>query len=303
MTVSQRTDGTFVVDVYYDVYDADGDLLTISLEVSDDGGTTWDVDCQLVSGDIGNVISPGNGKHIVWDIGSEHPNIIEAYKFKVVADDGVITDITSGLILHYPFEGNALDVSGNGNNGVAQGNYTYMDGAISLTGRGDVGSGGGHVIIPLLDFNNMANFTINIWVNEHAMTYSHGEGYIFYGYDPRPNHQISIGHWGSGVAGNISYRVGNAPELSIPFVASYLDNWVMHTIVFQNGTVRAYINSDLIGTSQGSINITSNNAGLARHWFPGGTTSTRFTGRLDDVRVYNRALTEVEIQHLFNSGR
>ena len=123
----------------------------------------------------------------------------------------------------------------------------------------------------------MTNFTINIWVNEHAMTYSHGEAYIFYGHDSSSNQQISIGHWGSGVAGNIAYRVGNATALSTPFIASYLDNWVMHTIVFQNGTVRAYVNSALVGTSQGSVNITSNYGGLARHWFSsGGTTSTRF---------------------------
>ncbi len=88
MTVSQRSDGTFLVDIYYDVYDADGDLLTISLEVSDDGGSTWDVDCVQISGDVGTGIIPGIGKHIVWDIGSEHPNVTNSYKFKVVANDG-----------------------------------------------------------------------------------------------------------------------------------------------------------------------------------------------------------------------
>lgn len=212
--------------------------------------------------------------------------------------------IESGLITYYPLTNDASDFSGQGNNGVPGGAYTFVDGAISLTGSGNTGSSGGHVVIPLLGYNQMTNFTINIWVNEHAMTYSHGEAYIFYGHDSSSNQQISIGHWGSGVAGNIAYRVGNATALSTPFIASYLDNWVMHTIVFQNGTVRAYVNSALVGTSQGSVNITSNYGGLARHWFSsGGTTSTRFTGKLDEVRIYNRALIESEIQQLYSSGR
>ena len=52
---------------------------------------------------------------------AEHPNIIyENVKFKVVADDGVI-DLTAGLIAYYPFNGNANDMSGNGNNGSVAG--------------------------------------------------------------------------------------------------------------------------------------------------------------------------------------
>ena len=44
----QRTDGSYLVDVYYDVYDADGDYLTINMRVSDDGGETWDFPCDEV---------------------------------------------------------------------------------------------------------------------------------------------------------------------------------------------------------------------------------------------------------------
>ncbi|MDZ4121667.1 MAG: SUMF1/EgtB/PvdO family nonheme iron enzyme [Candidatus Cloacimonadaceae bacterium] len=88
MTAAQRTDGSYIIDIYYDVYDADGDILTISLQVSDDNGLTWNVPCTMVSGDIGTNINQGNNKHIVWNLGLEHPMTSSNFSFKVSADDG-----------------------------------------------------------------------------------------------------------------------------------------------------------------------------------------------------------------------
>ena len=66
--VSQRP-GTHKVDIRYDVADADGDVLWITVEVSDNGGTTYEVPAASFSGDNGFGIRPGSGKHIVWDAG------------------------------------------------------------------------------------------------------------------------------------------------------------------------------------------------------------------------------------------
>lgn len=85
----QRSDGSRIVDVYYNVYDADGDAMFISMQVSDDDGTTWHLSCNLASGDIGSSIYSGNNKHIIWNVGSEHPNIQgDDYRFKIIANDG-----------------------------------------------------------------------------------------------------------------------------------------------------------------------------------------------------------------------
>ena len=54
----QREDDSYLVDIYYDVFDADGDTLSISLEVSEDDGSTWDLSCDLVEGDIGSGYLP-----------------------------------------------------------------------------------------------------------------------------------------------------------------------------------------------------------------------------------------------------
>lgn len=102
VTALQRSDNSMLVDIYYDVSDADGDELTITLQVSNDDGATWDISCTLTSGDIGAGILSGAAKHIIWDLGSEHPNQQNDLIFKVTADDGetgtvTVTDIDGNV--------------------------------------------------------------------------------------------------------------------------------------------------------------------------------------------------------------
>ena len=65
---SQR-EGTKLVDITYDAADADGDLLKVRVEISDDDGKTYSIPAFSFTGDIGEGIAPGTGKHIVWDAG------------------------------------------------------------------------------------------------------------------------------------------------------------------------------------------------------------------------------------------
>jgi uncharacterized protein (TIGR02145 family) len=92
VTFSQRTDGTFIVDVYYDLNDADGDTMFVTMQVSEDSGSIWFFACDSTSGDVGDGILSGAGKHIVWDFGGEHPQIFgDAFRIRIIADDHVLT--------------------------------------------------------------------------------------------------------------------------------------------------------------------------------------------------------------------
>ncbi|MDD4310191.1 MAG: SUMF1/EgtB/PvdO family nonheme iron enzyme [Candidatus Cloacimonetes bacterium] len=72
-SVVQRTDGSKLVDIYYDLFDANGGNCEIGLKLSEDGGSTFNIipSPALLTGDIGENIAPGFGKHIIWDAGSE----------------------------------------------------------------------------------------------------------------------------------------------------------------------------------------------------------------------------------------
>jgi formylglycine-generating enzyme required for sulfatase activity len=85
--VAQRP-GTHKVDIHYDVADADGDALWITVKVSDNGGASYVLPAAGFSGDNGFRIKPGSGKHIVWDAGVDWGGKYSAnMRFRVTADD------------------------------------------------------------------------------------------------------------------------------------------------------------------------------------------------------------------------
>jgi len=88
VVASQRTDGSKIVDIYYDVSDTEGDLVAISLLLSDDGGETFTFTPTQTSGDVGFNIQIGTNKHIIWEAGiSNYSFEDQLYQFKIIADD------------------------------------------------------------------------------------------------------------------------------------------------------------------------------------------------------------------------
>ncbi|MEN8006595.1 MAG: S8 family serine peptidase [Candidatus Krumholzibacteriota bacterium] len=72
---SQRTDGSGLVDVTFDLSDPNSPTVAVSMEVSSDGGSTWNLAANTVSGDIGSVVAVGAGRAIVWDFAQDHPGV------------------------------------------------------------------------------------------------------------------------------------------------------------------------------------------------------------------------------------
>jgi uncharacterized protein (TIGR02145 family) len=71
VTTSQRTDGSAIVDIYYDLAGTISKY-KIDAEVSFNGGINF-TPINQVSNDIGCGVTTGNQKHIVWNFGSEFP--------------------------------------------------------------------------------------------------------------------------------------------------------------------------------------------------------------------------------------
>jgi hypothetical protein len=89
VSVSQRTDGSGIVDISYTLSDADNDRCTVSVVVSNDGGSTWTItpSAPALSGDLTNV-SPGS-RHITWNSKFDLPGVFGSnYRIKITADDG-----------------------------------------------------------------------------------------------------------------------------------------------------------------------------------------------------------------------
>lgn len=83
-----RTDGSRLADIHYDLADDDSLQLAVAINVSADAGLTWDVPCMSLSGDVGLNVAPGSGRHVVWDVGLDHPDEPNAsWQVQVIASD------------------------------------------------------------------------------------------------------------------------------------------------------------------------------------------------------------------------
>ena len=48
--------------------DRDGDLMTVSLLVSPDGGSNFDLEATSLEGEVGDGIASGKGQKIIWQV-------------------------------------------------------------------------------------------------------------------------------------------------------------------------------------------------------------------------------------------
>ncbi len=84
---SQRA-GTKLVDISYDVADADGDALKIRVEISSDGGVNYSVPAFTLTGAIGDAVTPGVGKVITWNAEADWDGeYSDEMRVKVIASD------------------------------------------------------------------------------------------------------------------------------------------------------------------------------------------------------------------------
>ena len=91
VSATQRSDGSDIVDINYTLGNADGDACTVSVLVSDDGGSTWSINpmASALSGAIGEGIYPGSW-HISWSSQMDLPGAYGTqYMLMVVAEGGV----------------------------------------------------------------------------------------------------------------------------------------------------------------------------------------------------------------------
>ena len=60
-----------LVDIYYDLEASDGDTYTVGVEIEE---RTIAVTATTFTGDVGEGVSPGTNRHILWDAGTDWPN-------------------------------------------------------------------------------------------------------------------------------------------------------------------------------------------------------------------------------------
>jgi len=87
---------TKLVDIYYDLVDADGDAMTVSILIHD---RDVQVPASSFTGALGENIYSGTGKHIVWDAGADWNGLFsENIRVGIAASDDGTEPPPSGMV-------------------------------------------------------------------------------------------------------------------------------------------------------------------------------------------------------------
>ena len=226
--------------------------------------------------------------------------------------------LEEGLVAYYPFNGNADDESGNGNDGtVSIGHTNWGAGTPVLTSdiNGDTDKAyyfneGGHIEVPYSTILNPASMSLSWWINMEEQANN--------------DYMISMNRWGCYKVNlqdiNRVFFTTKVADPDIPGDFIYndrdhdgdglvADTWYHLAVSFGGGHMKFYIdgvlvkdwdnvpNTGILDISSTPVNLTfgqdlptdvydeDNNV----DW--GGF----FKGTMDEIRIYNRVLTDAEV--------
>jgi len=217
-------------------------------------------------------------------------------------------DILNGLVGHWKFDENsgtsAYDSSGNGNLGTLTNGPTRTASASCKVGDCLNFDGAGDYInfASYNSLNNLDKFTLSAWMLMDARKYiptiinkgpETAAQHIWWGV--RSNNQIWLELGDS--AGYATY--------SSSAISWNLGQWYHLAVTFDNTAkeVRHYRDGQLVNiVSTVGKDLNSGTYTMKIGWYWGSSpTNYDFDGSIDDVRIYNRALSATEITQLYNS--
>lgn len=242
--------------------------------------------------------------------------LMMAYTCSTFAQDGSIISTIPGLIVHIPFTNTSTDLNGNYQANAAEigiiptitGNWleNYPVGtakradrllnsnAISLTGTNPIE----------VNFDISGNeFSLSFWINPDDQL-SSGIRRVFTALDNDNNEIFYVNT--NKVASPRSTSVGIRVNHNTPVVQGFTENnrnfgsaisigWQYMTFTFSdaNDNISLYTNGELVQTYTTTIS-----PAFVKSFYIG--TVGGYTGRIDEISVFDRALNSAEIQSLFN---
>jgi hypothetical protein len=228
--------------------------------------------------------------------------------------------LTNGLVAYYPFNGNANDESGNNNNGTPI-NLQFGTNRFGQPLSSSVYVSGTDVELQTLSLS-VTSYTLSVWVlGKHSdnsgigytivggwnATNSNGDGYYANGlyFDPLTGLKGAADTW-DWVSQN-GARNGAWWWAQTGTPQSDLDSTWKHVVVSftfppaGGGTIRLFVNGvfkESYASPRGPVSLGHMSIGSYRT--PWVDQERTFVGSIDDVRIYNRALSDSEIANLYN---
>ncbi|MFA5175558.1 MAG: LamG-like jellyroll fold domain-containing protein [Patescibacteria group bacterium] len=214
-------------------------------------------------------------------------------------------NIKSGLVGWWTFDGKdvnatkVLDKSGQGNHGTRNGGVTVSSGKIGQAGKFD--GNGDFIDAGMSPITGTQAFTMSAWIKSPSAGLNNYQGAFAIGANVA-GQAAYIGLVGGTVAAGTGNSIG-AGFYSTNYGSGVVSTGWSH-VVFSfgggaNGEVKLYVNGIQKVSTVFTPNLSSATNQIGRI---GNETPYDFNGLIDDVRLYNRALSLNEIKQLYALG-
>ncbi len=195
-------------------------------------------------------------------------------------------------------EGDARDISGHENNGTIIG-ATFTDGVSGTGGSALEFDGVEDYMESLNHFNEMSSLTVSFWILQPE---SSSLGYHILGNNY--NHAISshgfrfLKRFDS--VGNLQFRISDGDRMPIAGTNDLpVEEWTHILGTFDGDRIKLYVNSIMKSYPTTTIQTTGTSVSPFRIGRNEGGERCLPETKIDDVRIYSRALTASEIQTLY----
>jgi hypothetical protein len=211
----------------------------------------------------------------------------------------LLPSLSGGLVLYYPMNGNATDASGGGNNGTLFGGVTATADRFGNVGQALQFNGtNGYIDVPDGVYFTGSDFTVSSWVKVAA--YNYWSRLFDFGNGPANNNilmaltNLTTGRPATEIYNNTTSGGQFTSATTIPTNA-----WKLLTYTYANGIGTMYLNGVQIAQASqlAPLNVTRTINYIGRsNWAGDAYANAAF----DDFRIYNRLLSNAEIQSLLN---
>jgi len=209
-----------------------------------------------------------------------------------------LIDLRSGLVSEWHFD--------EGAGSAAYDSIGSTDGALSgtsfWTNNGKYGSAFSGSTDDYVDIdNNLVNglgavISVSAWIKSNNISRNEGILYIGTGLGAIGEFEIAKN------TGEIFVRIDrNGVYVATGSLSGYEGNWLHVTGTYDGTNVKLYFNGELVDSYAHSVSLsfTGDDPIIGSYYTKG---SFNFNGDIDEVRVYNRALSDREVAYLYNTS-
>jgi hypothetical protein len=288
------------------------------------------IDLLIGFGDRDNTSTPGGGGTLYFDDIRLYPRrcvpeygpdadfsgncIVDWADIRIMSNEWLRTDAnlnpvtapSPGPVGHWRLDGDADDSSVNGNHGTAEGEYTWISGRIGSGAIEFSGDGGRVLVADAPELRPTDEVSASAWFY-YSVDQGHGARVVVKGADNVETFALEIND--DDEARFYVRDVNNDNTFPVNTENIWQNEW-MHLAGTYDGdgnTVKVYVNGreadsrdDATFVSQG-ISLSQDPVGLAIG-NRSDDTNRQFIGKVDDVQVYDYALSAQQVAHLATEG-